>query len=677
MPNDNPATNALTTGQQDTDTITIKVDDNNGGNVTQDIVINITGENDAPVATSDTISTDEDISVTIDVLVNDSDAENDTLTVTDAIANNGTVVVNADGTLAYQGNQDFNGIDTITYTVSDGELIDIETVTVDVVAVNDLPILTSGAQTGFVIEDEMDTSSASGQVIVTDVEGVLNFTVTGGKAYGALTLDALDGTWTYSIDNTLTATQSLSVDEVVTEIYTITATDIDGESVTQDITITINGMNDVPVIRLESQTTGELTEDRIIIKVIGMVIATDVDSGDSLTYILDTSDQGVYGSISLFNTLTGQWHYTIDNDLEATQALAHGEQVTESFNVIVTDSKGASSAQEINITITGTNDVPVAADDAATTDEDILVNIDVLANDSDIDSDNLSVTAATAVNGTVTISTDGTLAYQGNQDFNGTDTITYTISDGNGGSATAVVDVVVKEVNDAPIATNDIATIKEDTMIIINVLDNDIDIEGDTLEVSIKNDAINGVVNLNVDGTLTYIGNQDFNGLDVITYTVSDGNGGSDTAIVKFNVEEVNDAPVITSDVQTGSLTEDHVMTTATGVVVATDVDGDELTYEFTNESAIKTTIAGFSETSLKGIYGDINLKSDGTWTYTINNTLDVTQALSKGTIATDRFIATVFDDDESKASDTQVINITILGSNETPVLLMLIAAIV
>ena len=73
-----------------------------------------------------------------------------------------------------------------------------------------------------------------------------------------------------------------------------------------------------------------------------------------------------------------------------------------------------------------------------------------LANDTDPDGDPLTVTSASAANGTVTINPDGTLRYVPNANFNGTDTITYTISDGQGGTSTATVTVTVGAVNDAP-----------------------------------------------------------------------------------------------------------------------------------------------------------------------------------------------------------------------------------
>ena len=100
---------------------------------------------------------------------------------------------------------------------------------------------------------------------------------------------------------------------------------------------------------------------------------------------------------------------------------------------------------------TVSNPAPTAADDVASTGEDTPVIIAVLGNDRDPDADMLTVTAATAPNGTVVINADGTITYTPDADFNGTDTITYTISDGEGGTSTATVTVSVTAGNDAPV----------------------------------------------------------------------------------------------------------------------------------------------------------------------------------------------------------------------------------
>ncbi len=128
----------------------------------------------------------------------------------------------------------------------------------------------------------------------------------------------------------------------------------------------------------------------------------------------------------------------------------------DSFTFKVNDGKAYSAEATVSITVTSVNDPPTAKDDSATTQEDAaIVTIDVLANDMDPDNARLMVVSATqGVNGSVTINTDGTLAYAPKKNFSGTDTFSYTLSDGEGGTDTATVSVVVEPVNDAPVITS-------------------------------------------------------------------------------------------------------------------------------------------------------------------------------------------------------------------------------
>ena len=230
---------------------------------------------------------------------------------------------------------------------------------------------------------------------------------------------------------------------------------------------------------------------------------------------------------------------------------------SDSFTYEISDGNGGTDTATVNVSVDSENDAPTAGDDTAVTDEDQSVTVNVLENDDDEDGDTLTISAVgAAANGTVTDNGDGTLTYTPNADFAGTDSFSYTIADGNGGSATATVNVSIDPVNDAPEAADDVAQVVEDGSVSINVLENDADVDGDTLSIVSVGAAGNGTVFDNGDGTLTYTPNAGFSGSDSFTYEVSDGNGGTDTATVSLSVGAVNDPPeVIEEDL--GTVSED------------------------------------------------------------------------------------------------------------------------
>jgi VCBS repeat-containing protein len=252
------------------------------------------------------------------------------------------------------------------------------------------------------------------------------------------------------------------------------------------------------------------------------------------------------------------------------EALAVEESDTDSFSYTISDAFGGSDTATVTVTITGVNDAPVAQNDVGATNEDAAVDIDVLANDDDVDaSDTLSVTALgdTETLGTVFVNEDGTVNYDPAEAFQWlaanqqtTDSFGYTVSDGNGGSDTATVTVTITGANDAPVAQADTPDTDEDTAIDIAVLGNDDDVDtNDVLSVT-EVDATGtlGTVSINEDGTINYDPNGMFEALndgesdtDSFTYTISDGKGGSDSATVTVTVNGVTDVPdgiVITVD---------------------------------------------------------------------------------------------------------------------------------
>jgi hypothetical protein len=214
---------------------------------------------------------------------------------------------------------------------------------------------------------------------------------------------------------------------------------------------------------------------------------------------------------------------------------ASGFAGTDTFTYTVSDSFGGSDTATVTVVVNGG---PTANDDSATTNEDQTATIAVLSNDSDPNGDSLSVASVSAPShGSAAANGDGTVSYTPAANYNGSDSFSYTISDGRGGSATANVSVTVSAVNDAPTLAGDSATTSRNTAVVINVLGNDSDADGDSLTVtSVAPGMARSAVTVNADGTIRYKPRPGYTGADSFTYTVSDGHGGVSTATVNVTV---------------------------------------------------------------------------------------------------------------------------------------------
>jgi len=216
-----------------------------------------------------------------------------------------------------------------------------------------------------------------------------------------------------------------------------------------------------------------------------------------------------------------------------------------------------STDNEAFVEVAVINAEPVALNDTYTTPEDTLLFISapgVLLNDTDADLDTLTVAASSpASNGTVILFSNGTFTYDPDPDFNGIDSFSYSVFDGNEFSNTANVTITVTSVNDAPVALNDTYTIPENTelsVLPLGILANDTDAENDSLQSVLVTDVSNGTLSLTTSGDFTYNPDTDFVGIDSFTYNATDLSDMSNTATVTINVTGVNDAPVANDDLR-------------------------------------------------------------------------------------------------------------------------------
>lgn len=187
--------------------------------------------------------------------------------------------------------------------------------------------------------------------------------------------------------------------------------------------------------------------------------------------------------------------------------------------------------------VTLDNQPPVAADDSASTEQDSSVTISVLANDTDPEQDALAVISySQGSNGSVSGSS-GSLVYTPDPGFTGTDSISYTIGDGFGATAMASVSITVTAINQSPVATPDSISISPGDTVIIDVLANDSDPEGELLVITAVTGANKGSVSWQPgDSTISYSHNPRRKGSDSFSYTVSDGQGGSATTTVSISL---------------------------------------------------------------------------------------------------------------------------------------------
>jgi hypothetical protein len=307
------------------------------------------------------------------------------------------------------------------------------------------------------------------------------------------------------------------------------------------VTVDVTAAADAPVAVDDDQTTAE---DTALTIPAATLLANDSDAdGDALTITAVSNAGG--GTVALdAGTIT----FTPGGNFNG----------AASFEYTLSDGNGGTDTGKVAVTVTPVNDPPVAMDDNKTTLQDTALTIDpatLLANDTDADDDTLSVTAVgNPVQGTVTLA-GGMIAFTPSAGFMGNASFEYTVDDGKGGTDTGLVAVTVTD-NNGPVAVDDKVSTAEDTKLTLNpatLLGNDTDADGDTLTITAVSGAVNGIVVL-TGGLIEFTPAANFNSAAdtaSFVYTVSDGNGGSDTATVTVDVTAVNDAPVAVNDDRT------------------------------------------------------------------------------------------------------------------------------
>ncbi|WP_299752288.1 tandem-95 repeat protein [uncultured Tateyamaria sp.] len=487
------------------------------------------------------------------------------------------------------------------------------------------------------------------------------------SAHGAtLTLNT-DGTISY--DPTGAAdVQALAEGQTLTDTFTYTVEDGQGGESTASVSVVVHGTNDAPVLAivLPDQSSAE---DEAVSFALPANAFTDVD-GDALTLSATLADGTALPGWLEFDAASGSFSGTPPQDFNGI------------VNVTVTASDGSLSASSaFALEITPVNDAPVAVNDVAQSStpitEDVVTLIDtatLLANDSDVDGDALTMIAVNAKSthgAALTLNSDGTISYDptGAADVQALtvsqtliDTFSYATDDGNGGLSVATVSIIVHGTNDAPVVAivlPDQASAEDEAVSFVLPANAFTDVDGDALSLSAT--LVGGaalpdwLVFDAAAGSFSGTPPQDFHGTLSVQVTASDGSlSASDTFALE--ITPVNDAPVAADDVAQSStpITEDVATPISTTTLLSndSDVDGDAL------------TVTSVSTTSTHG--ATLTLNTDGTISYDPTGADDV-QALAEGQTLTDTFTYTVKDGDGSES--TASVSVVVHGTNDAPVL--------
>lgn len=305
----------------------------------------------------------------------------------------------------------------------------------------------------------------------------------------------------------------------------------------------------------------------------------------------------------------------------------------DGFEYTLTDGQGGTSSANVSVSVSPVNDVPVALNDTVTVFESLEAALMPLDNDSDVDGDTLTITAVSAAsNGTVTISPDNlSLLYTANAGYLGADSITYTISDGNGESATATLTLNVVDQPTPLVLSADSVTLDEDTSASITPLNNDV---GDVLAVTTVTQGVHGAVAISSPTVVNYVPVSNYNGADSFTYTVTDQWGNTAVQTVSVTVDSINDLPVVVSDT---------VMTDQGVVVVIVPLE---------NDTDVESAVLSISA---------LTTPTNGTASIDTGST-SITYTPASGYVGGDNFNYTVIDGDGGSATGT--ITISVLQSN-------------
>ncbi|MEQ6118213.1 Ig-like domain-containing protein, partial [Reichenbachiella sp. MALMAid0571] len=647
------------------------------------VSINV-GTNEPPVADNETISTDEDTPVTLDITDGDTDSDgtivSSSIILIDSgnssntgnnstplvIPGEGVYTVDVSGNLTFTPESDFNGTSSVNYTIKDnlGAKSNIATVTVTVNPINDGPEAIDDFET--IDPDETLVTSVVGNDMADPENDDLTYSLVTGTEPDTGT----EGTLFFFDTGDYVFTPVTGFKGIVTFEYKVC--DDGSPSICSTATVTIDVTDNIPpVADDESATTNE--DQQVVI----LVVEGDTDADGTIKpgsiVLIDPNDPSHTGSKTKPLEITGEGTYEVDNLGNVTFIPAFNFNGTAQVNYTVEDNLGATSnVAEVTITVTPLNDAPIADNETVTTTEDTPITIDITDGDIDFDGTIVPSTiklidpnnstnvgnSATPITvpgeGTYTLDGSGNLTFTPEANFTGTSGINYTIEDNEGAmSNVARVNITVTPFNDGPEAIDDVESVNPGEILSASVVPNDVsDPEGDNVTYTVisgtePDESTEGLFIFNPDGTYTFEPVSGFTGLVQYEYEVCDSGIPvvCSRAIVSINVGN-NEPPVadnetvvtqedtpITLDITDGDTDSDGTIVPSSIVLI------DPANSGHTGSSASSLTIAG------EGIYsvdlnGNLTFKPATNFTgqssikYTIKDNLGATSNVATVQVA-------------------------------------------
>ena len=428
---------------------------------------------------------------------------------------------------------------------------------------------------------------------------------------------------------------ALAAGESLDETLTYAITTPVGNSSVGNITVTVNGENEAPVV---NDNSGSLAEDATIGAAVATITSSDVDTTDTITYAITAGNTGNAFAIDAGGNIT-----TVAGlDFEAAASYA--------LTVTATDGGGLSDTATVTVTVTNVNEAPTASDANGSIAENTsagaaIATVSVTDPDAG-DSVNYAITAGNTGNA-FAIDTNGNITTATVFDFETTPSyaLTVTATDGGGLSDTATVTVNVTNVNEGPSATGGVAGIAEDSSVgtaVTTVAVTDPD-SADTFSYAITAGNTGGAFTVDTSGVVRTASALDFETTAsyALTVTVTDAGGLSDTAAVTVNVTNINEA-IVAND-NSGTVAEDATVGSAVATVATSDPDsGDSVSFAIT-----------------AGNTGNA---------FAIDTAGNITTATALDFETTPSYSLTVTATDGGGLSDTANVTVTVTNSNESPV---------